>query len=296
MCIYKNGFQTTKLTKLKLLLYRQYGFYTQGGAVYNTIKRHIREFKRILLEVNKRYLKKNYSLLRRRSCSGGVLVAFLGSDGAGKSTNIKSIKKWLFQVMDVRYFYLGSGDGNSSLLRLPLKVAAKTAEKLGIIKKSNNFNNDNLEEINTKKTKLSIAKKLWVYTLSKERIKKLTKANRCRLRGFVVLTDRYPQSEYNGLCDGPRLAGEKGLAAWRENKAFRIAKLCSPDLVIKLIVSPEEAMKRKPGEINYATSLNLTERIKSLNFSDKTKIVQIDADQKPEKVLLDIKKAIWAVI
>ena len=140
---------------------------------------------------------------------------------------------------------------------------------------------------------MGFAKRLWAYTLSVERIKKLKSVYRCRQYGFIVLTDRYPQNEYAGLCDGRRLQNEEGLAARKEEKAFQIAKMCPPDLVIKLIVSPEVAMSRKPGEITYETAKNLTERVKALNFSNRTKLVEIDADQTRDKVLLDIQKEIW---
>lgn len=196
--------------------------------------------------------------------------------------------------MDVRLFYLGSGDGNSSVLRLPLKAGLKMAQKIGIVKTSNNFSDSKLGDV--KNEKLGTARKFWVYTLSAERIKKLRDANRCKLRGFVVLSDRYPQSEFAGLCDGPRLSNAKGIAAQKEAECFRIAKLCPPDLVIKLIVPPEVAVQRKPGEINIETSRNLTERVKEIKFSDHTKCVEIDSAQEQKKVWLDIKRAIWDAI
>ena len=277
--------------KLKKYLYRDLAPYSQGSGLHNTFMRNYRELGRINLELKKRVFGTKYTLTRRRPATGGVTVAFLGSDGAGKSSAIASTQKWLKKFMDVRLFYLGSGDGNSSLLRVPLKAGLKLAQKTGIVKKSNNFSDVKLNTV--KNEKLGKARKLWVYTLSKERIRKITKANRCKLRGFIVLTDRYPQSEFDGLCDGPRLRGKKGMAAKKEAECFRVAKLCPPDLVIKLIVPPEVAAMRKPGEINIDTSRSLTERVKEIKFSDHTKCIEIDSAQEQEKVWLDIKCAIW---
>ena len=278
-------------------LYKDIPCYSQGGLIHNTLERNIREFKRVILEIKKRYINSKYTLTRRRVATGGVIIAFLGSDGSGKSTTIEEIKKWLEKVMDVRYFYLGSGDGNSSVLRKPLKIAVNIAKKFGIIKKTENFNDSSLkqkEDVN--RSKLGFARKMWIYTLSRERIKKLICAARCRIFGFVVLTDRYPQDEFDGLCDGPRLRGKKGIAAKIEEKSYRIAKLCPPDLCIKMIVSPEIAAKRKPGEIHVETSRNLTARVKNIKFSSRTKIIEINADQEQSKVWLDVKRAIWEII
>ena len=282
------------VTKLKSYLYKDIACYSQGCATYNTCKRTYRELGRVILEIKKRYLKSKNTFTRRRPATGGITIAFLGSDGAGKSSTIKAIREWLFQFMDVRYFYLGSGDGNSSLLRSPLKFALKIAQKRGFVKKSNNFSDSSLGEVKNKK--LGKIRKLWVYLLSAERIKKLISANRCRTRGFIVLTDRYLQSEFDGLCDGPRIRNEKGIAATKEAEAFRIAKLCPPDLVIKMIVPPEVAAERKPGEINIETSRSLTERVQKLQFSERTKCVEIDSAQMQEKVWLDVKREIWKML
>ena len=292
--IYEGKNSWSVINRLKHYLYRDLSPYSQGSGLYNTYMRNYRELGRIDLEIKKRYLHTKYTLTRRRPATGGVTVAFLGSDGAGKSSAIAEIKKWLYAFMDVRFFYLGSGDGNSSILRLPLKLGLKIAQRVGLVKTSNNFSDSNLGEVKNKK--LGRARRLWVYSLSAERIKKLRNANRCRLRGFVVLTDRYPQSEFPGLCDGPRLGEAKGAAARKEKECFRIAKLCPPDLAIKLIVPPEVAVQRKPGEINVETSRNLTERVKEIKFSGHTRCVEIDSAQEQKKVWLDIKRAIWDAI
>lgn len=292
--IYNGKSSWFELERLKGYLYVDLAPYSQGGGFHNTVKRNYREAGRAMLEIEKRYLHTRNAFTRRRPAAGGVTIAFLGSDGAGKSSAIAAVYKWLFEFMDVRYFYLGSGDGNASLMRIPLKAGLKAAQKIGIVKASNNFSDSRLGEIKSKK--FGRARKLWVFALSAERIKKLKAANRCRNRGFVVLTDRYPQSEFPGLCDGARLGNGTGAAAKKERECFRIARLCPPDLAIKLIVPPQVAVGRKPKEIDVETSKNLTKRVKKIRFSDHTKCVEIDSAQSQEKVWLDIKCAIWDAI
>ena len=75
-----------------------------------------------------------------------------------------------------------------------------------------------------------------------------------------------------------------------------MAKNTPPDVVIKFIVSPDVAKKRKPGEIDEKTSLTLTNRIKNIKFSEKTKIYEIDADKSKEEVLREVKKIVWESI
>lgn len=294
--LYLNGFKWLTLNKMKHHLYRDLAPYSLGSCFYNTTLRHMHELGRILLEIRKKYLKTNYSLLRRRSATGGVTIAFIGADGSGKSTVIQDINNWLIRVMDVRYFYLGSGDGKSSFFRFPLIIAKELAIKTKLIKKSNNFTENNSSKNNNSKKRLKFIQKIWIYALSRERIHKLLKISRCRNRGFVVITDRYPQDEYDGLCDGRRLRNQKGIAASKETHLFELSKLIQPDLVIKLVISPEEAVRRKPKENDLETSKYLTDRIKNINFSDYTKKIIINAEKPYEQEIIEIKNQIWMII
>src|SRR5439155_17069655 len=52
---------------------------------------------------------------------GGLIVAFLGVDGSGKSTATKEITRWLSRKVDVVSIYFGSGDGPASLPRRCLR-------------------------------------------------------------------------------------------------------------------------------------------------------------------------------
>lgn len=188
--VFKEGFRWGTMRQLKHYLYCDFACYSQGSGIHNTLKRNMYECARIVLEIKRRYLPSKYSFLRRRSATGGVAIAFLGSDGAGKSSAIKEIRQWLLKVMDVRYFYLGSGDGGSSFIRKPLKLLKRIGQKLRAINITNNYNDSSLNKEKNVSSSMGFARKLWVYTLSRERIKKLVAVNRCKLRGFIVLTYR----------------------------------------------------------------------------------------------------------
>jgi hypothetical protein len=54
--------------------------------------------------------------------AGGLLVAFVGVDGSGKSTALGSIKNWLGPKFDVIPMYFGTGEGRASLWLRPFKL------------------------------------------------------------------------------------------------------------------------------------------------------------------------------
>lgn len=290
--IYKSGFTYSSCNSLKHKLFRYYSFYTQGSLLANTLRRQYREVGRVISELEKRVFKPNYPFLRRRVATGGLSIAFVGMDGAGKSTTIKEVRSWLSKVMDVRYFYLGSGDGPVSLLRAPLRLVLNLAHKSGAIKRSSV--EDGLKEKD--KSKPGFTKRLWFYTLSLERIERLKAMRRCRNRGFVTIADRYPQSEIPGLCDGTRFDRFTGLTARTEQRAMEYAKYCSPDLILKMMVSPEVAILRKPGELTLETGKYLFEKVRKIKYSERSNVVEINADQPQDKVWLDVKKQIWKML
>ena len=281
--------------KLQRLIYKELNVYAQGTKFHNTLTRSSHEFKNKLLEIGKKYFPGN-TFSRRRNASGGLLISFIGADGAGKSTIIKEIYRWLYDVMDVRHVYLGSGDGNSSLPRKILKATWELLVKRRYRADPDNDTNEKKEAIDISHTKWNFKNAVWTYLLSRERIQKITRNSRYRIRGYVVLTDRYPQSEFYGLCDGKQAhEGTKRFrwAARLEQDAFAKAKLVCPDIVIKLIVSSEVAKSRKGDDINIQINQAKTERVKALNFSEQTRSYEIDADAPLNNVLLVVKRIIW---
>ncbi len=118
----------------------------------------------------------------------------------------------------------------------------------------------------------------------------------CRRRGLIVLTDRYPQDQIPGAYDGtvfpPNVEGEPVcLMAGKpgERKAFHWMASHKPDLVIKLNVDLEVACARKPDHKreSLARKIAITPQ---LTFGG-AQLVDIDANQPLEKVLVDAEKS-----
>jgi thymidylate kinase len=193
----------------------------------------------------------------KRTPQGGLIVAFVGAAGAGKSSLTRALATWLSREVALLATYGGSASGGQALV--PVLRARK-------------------------------------------RHQRAVRALRARNRGLIVIWDQWPQNQVAGLTDGPQLARWRGhrspllrTAADYELATLQAAELNPPDLVLRLQVSPGVALQRKPGM--PADQLRReTEIVRRLQYPAGTRIVDIDADQPFEEVLLRVKQAVWEAI
>lgn len=114
--------------------------------------------------------------------------------------------------------------------------------------------------------------------------------------GSIVVLDRYPQDQFLGIFDGPKLqSGESfSWAAKHEAALYLRVKDLNPDLVIKLRIDPRLALHRKPDH-EVSVIEQKCKIVDALQFP-RCSVVEIDAGQPLDEVLLDVKKAIWTLI
>jgi hypothetical protein len=240
--------------------------------------------------------------LNRTLPNGGVIVAVLGADGSGKSTVVKALTRWLSWKLDVLPIYLGSGDGPSSVLRWPLRLLLRVFLKTGILSQAPPGDSTAGPAPRRPGVGTRVRRMLrvpWALVLTREKSEKLRRALRARSRGLVAICDRFPQDQVEGFNDGPLLGHWKhhassllrALAAW-ERTPYHIARRHPPDLVVKLNVSPEVALRRKPG-MNSDDLRRRVEAVRSLRFPPHTRVLEVDADQPLEEVLLEVKRSVW---
>lgn len=240
---------------------------------------------------------------RRISPSGGCAVAFLGCDGAGKSTTIAYVKKEFSKKLDVKTVYLGSGDGSSSLLRKPMKLVAKKVGGKGVghaVDKEYAENKTEKKKVSFKARLYSIAKVIWATTLANEKKKKLRKITKARNNGMLVLIDRYPQTEISGYSDGPLLTRyiEKGHGylykkAKKEYDIYQSAYTNPPDLTLKLMVPTEVAIARKP-EMTAEEIDNKKAAVMAMNPSRNSVVVDTSVDK--TESFGNVMNEIWKLI
>lgn len=227
---------------------------------------------------------------RRTVPSGGVLIALVGVDGAGKSTILEELNEWLSWKVDVQQIYFGSGDGSATWLRYPFILARQRIGGDGGTEQSKGDGSD-------RSLFLRVGRAMRGLVLARERRKKLQKGWRAKNQGQVVFGDRYPQNQIMGFNDGPLLdhlsESSSRLSryfAGRERNVYRSAEENPPDLVIELNVSPETARKRKP-EMPIKQFERRKAAIDELDFDTEHQVV--NAEQPLEEVIREVKEIVW---
>lgn len=277
-------------------VYREIGIVLKELYFFNNIKQNYKYFTYKIIAAKNLVLHRYFNkpnVYRRGLIEGGTIIAFLGVDGSGKSTLINEINRWMSWKVDTYNLYFGSGDGTSSLLRLPLKVIAKLR-----VKKRGNSLNMTEEESNKKKKKLKLAKAIWAVTLASEKKKKFQQILKARNNGLIVLTDRYPQDQIKGFNDGPLLS------QWEDSKSllkrslykyekgvYNLSNIFQPDLFLKLKITEELSAQRKDDTPLYMIRKKI-EAINSIKF-DNSKEIIIDSSASVEETSLIIKQHIW---
>lgn len=292
-CLVKKN-QLCKLRKILIESLKLFTGYSCLGSRYMRAKRELFWF---VGGVKRRLNINNFNASRRVSPNGGNVIAFLGCDGAGKSTTMAYIKNELNKKLDVVTIYYGSGDGSSSLLRKPMKLVAKKVGGKGL---GHAVEKEYSEKKNVSfKSKLyNISKILWAVALAMEKKSKIHQQTKARNNGLIVLTDRYPQTLYSGCSDGPLLSKYEGkgllgqIAAWERN-IYESAAVNPPDLTVKLIVPTAVAISRKPEMTEYEIEKKKS-IVMGLNLSYNTLV--IDTSRPFEETRSEIMEAIWKIL
>lgn len=276
--------------------------YRTYGTVEARLYRWRREAHNLWGRAVKRW-RQPLTVYRRGPIDGGVLIALLGVDGAGKSTLEDVLVKWLRWKMDVMPVYLGSGDGPRSLTRKMIERAASFVRRM----KSRPADAELTDagegrSVPGALARASFARRflrcLLALTIARERERRLKQACRARGRGMIVITDRFPQNQFAGYGDGPLLgeliaaSGLLGSCARLERELYERMVRIQPDLAVKLILPPEVALERKSSTAAEIVRLKAA-AVEQLEFGSQTRVVSIDATQSLEEVVRAAKKAVW---
>jgi thymidylate kinase len=135
---------------------------------------------------------------------------------------------------------------------------------------------------------------VWATVVAWEKRSKLLAAHRGARRGLVVITDRYPQNQICSFNDGPLLTRLAWAPAWlrrREAHVYALAERLPPDLVIKLIVTPETATRREPA-MHVEVVRERIAVVPQLRFSG-ARVISVDAEQPLADVIAAVKREIW---
>jgi thymidylate kinase len=265
---------------------------------YNAIELRLRSAGRALLwavgSLNKHILHvpRPWS---RRAPGGGHMVAIIGVDGSGKSTLVATIRAWLGPKVDVVPVYFGTGDGRPSLLLWPFKLAMPLIRRM--LKSKPRVASHGKASGPPPGRLYTRLLTVWAVAVAMDKRKKLIAARRGINRGLIVLTDRYPQNEILGFNDGPLLSRLTVAPDWLrrfEGAAYALARRLPPDLIIKLVVTPETAARREPE----MDPLVIRQRIAALQRLDLpgARVACVDAERSLAEVIRAVKQEIWRLI
>lgn len=282
---------------------RPYRLYRPVHALVLRIGRELRARSLVLLQ----RFKKTFPLpvpVRRERPDGGLVIAFIGTDGAGKSTAVSACANWLHKF-DVLNLYLGSGDGPSSFLRGFLKrsrrlVTRGNFRQDAVVAGERRWVDGSVAAIKTVASDL--IRVFSAILLVLERKRKLKIAWKARERGMLVITDRFPQSQVAGTNDGPILFGDgypkcrlfQWIARWEVRQYRHISNTYFPDVVVRLKVSPEVAALRRP-EMSYEQLQRKYDSLMTVHWPC-SHLITIDSEGDLEEVAGNIRRAVWAVL
>lgn len=213
------------------------------------------------------------------------LIAVIGSDGSGKSTVCEHLIDYVKNYGPAVKVHLGKQAGNVERAVIKLPFLGKALNKT--IKRN---------KIKATKTLPGVLPALVVMTFVLRRLRRFQHMLAFRRKGFIVLTDRFPQIQVPGGYDGtvfPVNAPGNAIVKWlarQELAAFKWMAAQKPDLVIKLNVDLDVACARKPDHNpeSLARKIAITPQ---LTF-EGAQLIDIDANKPLEDVIHIAEKAI----
>lgn len=275
-CLFKESFTNKEYLHYKEVLNSLLGKY-RIESENQTFIRH--NMLKSLVCIGQNLKKKNIPVITKKCPNErGLIIAFIGTDGAGKSTMTKNIRLWLSWKIEVFQFYLGSGDG----LKKPLSYKIYTDE-------------------NIPRALRQWAGAAFYFYMSVYVKRKTRQTDSYRQHGGIAVLDRFPQLQFKGVNDGPKIESNIEKAYFpdflikriikREEENIEKAIQVIPDIVFKLEISPEEAVRRK-NENTLAEMKRKVALIEKIEF-EGSKVYKIDASQNMNQEMLEVKRIIW---
>ena len=232
------------------------------------------------------------SAIGKRHLAAGTIIALIGPDGVGKSTQSADLARHFRKRLASCPIYLGSNDGSWMRIRRKLALPRKRRSADRPSPSSNPS-----RRADERSFLHAHGSALWRLVIALQRLRALRKALRLARSGVIVIADRWPQILEPGLLDGPSLQPSARYPAaqmlWRaEQRVYRALARHRPGLIIHLDCDFATSNRRKPGDITaeaFAARLDLMARMRAADNA----IVVVDARQSRDQVFAAIRREAW---
>jgi thymidylate kinase len=235
-------------------------------------------------------------LVRRRGqnrlASGGLIIALVGGDGAGKSTAVESLYSWLSPRFDVKKVHLGKPP--RSLLTLAAIGLRRVSSLVGkLLTHGHACPSPDSQPAG----RFGLLRAL---AIARDRYQLYQRLRRFATNGRLVLCDRYPIPQIRCMDCAvipPSLPAQNAnrfarLLARREASLY--SAIAPPDLLVVLKVHPDLAVARKTEEEPLHVR-GRSREIWELQLPDGMAKV-IDAARPPAEVLAELRSLVWSYL
>jgi thymidylate kinase len=258
----------------------------------------VRMWRRVRTVFRRKILRR--SPVRNQFASGGALIGIVGGDGAGKSTVVDSLSRWLSsEHIDSQTMHMGKPRWSplTAIVKSTLKLVAAT--KRSSTSSAKALRSSLVVGDEGKMTLRNRARLGWELLTARDRYRTYRRARRLASNGSIVICDRYPLPQVS-LMDGAVTARMRDPARWGrwalwlatlERRYYE--RIASPDILIVLRLDPDTAVERKRGVEPESSVRPRSEEIWRMDWHGTPAIV-IDASSPKDQVLSKIKSVIWS--